>query len=119
MKMRGKHKSNAMKTLALLCLVAHALFVNATHFHSLCRADSSHAAVRIAATDGDSQGATDEGGESHCPSCCLQRNFVSDVRIPSLFFELIGKGPSCEMFLSEPLSCGPSLVLSDRAPPLV
>jgi hypothetical protein len=119
LKMRGTNKSNAMKTLALLCLVVHALFVSATHFHGVDRIDSLHTAARIAATNGDSQGATDEGGESHCLSCCLQRNFISDVRTPSLFFELTSKGPICEIFLSEPGSCGPFLTVSDRAPPLV
>ena len=119
MKMRGNHKSNVMKTLALLCLVAHALFVSATHFHSVDPTDAPRAAVRIDATNGGPHGATDEGGDSHCLSCCLQRNFISDVRSPSLFFELTAKGPICETYLSEPCSCGPFLILSDRAPPLV
>ncbi|HEX5732487.1 MAG TPA: hypothetical protein VF131_06605 [Blastocatellia bacterium] len=108
-----------MKTLALLCLVAHALFISATHFHSVARIDSSLTAVCITATGDDSHGATDRGSESHCHSCCLQRNFVSDVRTPSVFFDLVDKGPSYEVFLSEPGSCGPFLILSDRAPPLV
>lgn len=119
MKMSGNHKSNAMKTLALLCLVAHALFLSATHFHSVARIDSSPSAAHIRATNSDSHGATDRGSESHCHSCCLQRNFVSDVRTPSVFFDLVHKGPSYEVFLSEPSSCGPFLTLSDRAPPLV
>ncbi len=119
MKMSGNNKSNAMKTLALLCLVAHALFLTATHFHSVARIDSSFTAVRITATDGDSHGATDRGSDSHCHSCCLQRNFISDVRTPSVFFDLVHKGLSYEIFLSEPGSCGPFLNLSDRAPPLV
>ena len=106
-----------MKTLALLCLVAHALFISATHFHSVALSDSSLTAVRITATDGDSHGANDRGSESHCHSCCLQRNFVSDVRTPAVLFDLVHKGPSYEVFLSEPGSCGPFLILSDRAPP--
>lgn len=107
-----------MKTLALLCLVAHALFLSATHFHSVARLDRSPTSVTITATDADSHGATDLGGESHCHSCCLQRNFISDVRTPYVFFDLVHKGASYEVFLSEPCSCGPFLTLSDRAPPL-
>jgi hypothetical protein len=119
LKISGTHKSNAMKTLALLCLVAHALFLSATHFHSVARTDSSLTAVHITAAGGDSHGATDTGSESHCHSCCLQRNFIADVRPPSIFFDLVHKGPSYEVFLSEPSLCGPFLTLSDRAPPLV
>ena len=118
MKTRGKQNSNAIRTLALLCLIAHALFVSATHFHSIGRSDLS-AAAQIAATDSGSHGATDTSGDSHCVSCRLQRNFISDLRTPSVILELIPKGLICETFVSTPYLRGPFLTVSDRAPPLV
>lgn len=118
LKMSGKQKSNAIRTLALLCLIAHALFVSATHFHGIDRLYSS-AAAAIATTDGDSHSATDTSGDSHCISCRLQRNFISDLRTPSVTLELFPKGLICETFLSTPCLRGPFLVVSDRAPPLV
>ena len=118
MKMSGNQKSNVIRTLALLCLVAHALFVSATHFHGIDRLNSS-AARAIAATGSDPHSATDTSGDSHCISCRLQRNFISDLRTPTVILELIPKGLICETFLSTPCLRGPFLTVSDRAPPLV
>ena len=117
MKMKGKQKSNAMRTFALLCLVAHAFFVSATHFHGFGQSSSS-AAAHIAAADGGSHGATDTSGDAHCVSCRLQRNFISDLRTPSVTLELIPKGLVRETILSTPCSRGPFLTVSDRAPPI-
>jgi hypothetical protein len=116
--MSGKQKSNAIRTFALLCLVAHALFISATHFHSIDRSNSP-AAAQITAAGSDSRGATDTSGDSHCISCRLQRNFISDLRTPSVTLELIPKGVVSETTISTPCSRGPFLTLSDRAPPLV
>jgi len=58
--------------LVLLALLAHALFVGATHFHVASGLDSSRASVN---RPEESRKAPLTGGEEQCLVCRLQRNF--------------------------------------------
>jgi hypothetical protein len=112
-------KGSRAKTLALLCLMAHALFVCFTHFHDSGRNAQplSTASVR-ANTNSDSDHAPDSGGDSHCLSCRLQRSFVSDTHEAPVLAEAIKQALSRASLLSVPDSRDSRLVLSTRAPPL-
>jgi len=56
----------------LLVLLAHALFISATHFHVAAGLNSSRASV---SQSEESRKAPLKGGEEQCLVCRLQRNF--------------------------------------------
>ncbi|HEX8089925.1 MAG TPA: DUF2946 family protein, partial [Blastocatellia bacterium] len=106
------------KTLALLCLMAHALFVCFTHFHDTGHSKSGPETASVhASSNSNPHGGPDSTGDSHCLSCRLQRNFVSDVHTSSVIVEPILEPLNREIFLSAPHSRGLSLLISSRAPP--
>jgi hypothetical protein len=107
------------KTLALLCLMAHALFVCFTHFHDGGN-KLAHATTSVQASGGShSHDAPDSTGDGHCLSCRLQRNFVSDTHTSSVIIEPPQEPTVSEVFLSVPHSRGRSLLIFGRAPPFV
>jgi hypothetical protein len=114
----GSKRSRA-KTLALLCLMAHALFVCFTHFHDAGQPPHGPESTSVhASSNSDPHGGPGSAGDSHCLSCRLQRNFVSDVHAGSVIVEPILEPLNREIFLSTPHSRGLSLLISSRAPPL-
>jgi hypothetical protein len=102
----------------LLCLVVHAFFVSATHFHYSAWGDKAPAEASLSSGDaGDSDGAPGQGGHSNCLSCRLQRSFACEVPASCVALEPSGKLVAGEPPRSEAHSHGPFLLLSDRAPP--
>ncbi|HVG21849.1 MAG TPA: hypothetical protein VNI02_22630 [Blastocatellia bacterium] len=118
LRVMGSKRSRA-KTLALLCLMAHALFVCFTHFHDAGQSRQSSATANVQASGGNPHGAPDSTGDSHCLSCRLQRNFVSDTHTSSVIVEPIREPLNREIFLSAPHSRGLSLLIYGRGPPLL
>jgi hypothetical protein len=120
--MRGKQNQPARSqalALALLCLIAHALFVSFTHDHIAGREQTASSTLRIGPDDcGSSHHAPGSHRDAHCLSCQLQRNFIAALRQPSVAFEPTPEAVSREVFLSPLYSRGSPRVLSDRAPPL-
>ena len=114
------NRRSRVHSLALLCLMAHALFVCLTHHHDARPEHFSLTAASVAADDdGHSGSSTGSNGDSHCLSCRLQRSFVSDTHTTSLIVTAITEALSCEAFLSTPHSRKVSVILFGRAPPLV
>jgi hypothetical protein len=115
-----KRMRSRAKTLALLCLVAHSLFVMTTHHH---RADTWPSTAVIDSMD--SKGGNDSGrpiganSDVDCLSCRLQHNFVSDLYTASLVVEPLATSLSFETFTPDRPSRGVRLLLPSRAPPLV
>lgn len=108
-----------VRTIALLCLVAHALFINVTHHHDTHRLVPASADTSLlGGGDTDSGNTPDTGRDGHCPSCCLQRNFIADAHTTAIIVEPAEGLIKSEIFLTEPRSHGPPLRLSNRAPPL-
>lgn len=114
-----RSRLSLLKSLALLCLVGHAFIVNTTHFHKPApRCDLSYLSgpqISHRGTCNDNRGTA---SDTDCPSCVLQRNFVSDVRIPCLVIDLTPESIIREAFQLEPHQHRPYLVSSTRAPPL-
>jgi len=104
----------------MLCLVAHALFVSATHHHN----PTSHSLLSpatasvTAARDGESGSAPDSTSDAHCVSCRLQRNFVSNIHTATVLVQALDEPVLRETHRSLPGSAGSSLLLFGRAPPL-
>jgi hypothetical protein len=112
-------KMSRAKTVALLCLMAHALFVCFTHFHETVRVRPPLSITSFTASSPtDSDQSPGSGGDSHCLSCRLQRNFISDTHTASIIDEAIKEPLSREIFLAILDSRGLRLSLSTRAPPL-
>jgi hypothetical protein len=105
-------------SLVLLVLVAHALFVCVTHHHERTRIPSEFAIATLTAEDGDSSNTPDSNSDSHCLSCRLQRNFVSNVNSSSLTMELPQEALLRENLSIDLHSYTCLLALSGRAPPL-
>ena len=102
----------------LLIVMAHAGLVNITHHHGQALRFPSAVAGTVSLTNGSIDSA---GTNRHwCLSCCLQSTFVTDdVRQVSITPALNPAPVSPDLFISAPTSSVVSLVLSDRAPPLV
>jgi hypothetical protein len=114
------NRRSRVHSLVLLCLMAHALFVCLTHHHDSRPGNFFLTAASVAADDDARSGSsTDSNGDSHCLSCRLQRNFVSDTHTTSLIVTVIAEALSREAFLSSPHSRKVSLLLFGRAPPLI
>ena len=123
LKLRGWSRYKASpraraSSLALLCLVAHALFVCVTHHHDRPSGHESLATVSFTAEEGDSSSTPDSSNESNCLSCRLQRNFVSNVNSSSLAIELPQEALLRENVSTDPHSYSCLLLLSGRSPPL-
>lgn len=72
-----------------------------------------------AAEAGESGPDSETGGDSHCLSCRLQRNFVSNVHTDSVLIEPLQEPASCETDKLQHALPGSSLLLFGRAPPLI
>jgi hypothetical protein len=112
-------KRSRAKTLALLCLVAHALFVCATHRHDASRdLWPSKSSIISTGSQDHSHGKSDSSPETHCLSCRLQSSFVSEGEGASVFdppeIGLVIR----EVIAPEPQSRWIRLQQSGRAPPL-
>lgn len=108
-----------MISLALLCLVAHALFVSVTHHHSPRQNLSAQVTESVTAADTGNSGAVpDSNSDAHCLSCRLQRNFTSNVHTASVLIHPLEEPISREALFLQPGSAGSSLLLRGRAPPL-
>ena len=70
-----RRRARGARGLALLVLLAHALFVGATHFHVAAGLDSSRASGAAVSRQDESRKAPLTGGEEQCLVCRLQRNF--------------------------------------------
>ncbi|CAN5409810.1 hypothetical protein BH18ACI2_BH18ACI2_28050 [soil metagenome] len=70
-----------MPALALLCLLAHAFFVSATHYHrsSLDLSSSSSPRTSVSEQKNDDS-ASNVAGHSQCLLCRLQRSFTTDLQ---------------------------------------
>ncbi len=107
------------RTVAILCLIAHALLVNAIHFHITgCQEIAPNGPTLTASHQSDSNSPF-AGGHTECLSCRLQRNFVSDVRPISLFFDSLPEPLARELLISEPRLQISFSIFSSRAPPIV
>jgi len=96
--------------------VAHAGLVTITHHHG-----NPQRLLKIAvgvSCDSDSGGASDTSKDTGCPSCCLQRNFVTSIQPILIPPDLCPEPVSSEIFTSEAISNNASFTLSNRAPPL-
>lgn len=116
---RQRKGVSALKSLGLLLLVTHAFIVSTTHFHKPAPpCDLSYLSGPQLSQQGscdDNQGAQ---SDTDCPSCILQRNFVSDVRIIPLVINLTPQSIIREAFLLDPRLHDTCLISSSRAPPL-
>lgn len=99
--------------LVLLCLVVHALIINATHHH---RSDSPPFNRLISGAGNSSQTPNSLPG-SDCPSCCLQRVCVSTATPSPLVVELLLATLSSQPLRALLRSSRCCLVFSSRAPP--
>jgi hypothetical protein len=116
---KGRNRSSLLKSFALLFLVAHAFIVNTTHFHKPAPpCDLSYLSGPQISEQGSCSDNRHTASDTDCPSCVLQRNFVSDVRIPCLVIDLALESIAREAIFLEPRLCGTYLVPSSRAPPL-
>jgi hypothetical protein len=113
----ARNSRSFARAAVLLCVVAHAGLVNITHHHG-----GAERFPRAAAGGQTSLGSGLSGpletSRNWCLSCRLQSNFVSDIRQISITPDLCLVSVSPDLFISEPTSCGVSLILSDRAPPV-
>ena len=103
----------------LLCLVAHASLVTATHHHPGAGQAPRPAACTVEASPSDgSKGPLGTNRDTCCPSCCLQRNFVNSINPISIPPDVCPEPVTADAFVLESSSNGVILVLSSRAPPL-
>lgn len=115
----GRRRLSALRSLALLSLIAHAFIVSATHFHKPAPpCDLSYLSGSQISQQGSCDDSRDAASDNDCPSCVLQRNFISDARIPCPVINLAPKALPREALLLEPHLRGPFLISSSRAPPL-
>lgn len=104
----------------MLGLIAHAAFVSVTHHHpSSPQLAAPKAASFIANDDRGTDTAPDSGTDSHCLSCRLQRNFVSNIGTTAIVVQPLEQCSIRETILCAPSSKGASLLLFGRAPPNV
>lgn len=114
----GRARSFA-RAIILLCLIGHASLVTLTHHHGRAQVVPRNTLSRVEAdTNNDSNGPFGSSRDKCCPSCCLQRTFVSNIQPNSILPDLCLEQISAELFIAEPSFKGLFLVVSDRAPPL-
>lgn len=121
MKVRGRSIDRTSSrarasSLALLILVAHALFLSATHHHAALKAPAE---VDVESRDSDSSTKQPQSSDSSdCQSCRVARSFEIGDRTHHLVVELPGETVAQEKVLSLCFTSRAFVVLSDRAPPL-
>jgi hypothetical protein len=116
---RASKARSLARAVVLLCLVTHSILVTITHHHGNGQGVPRAAACSVEASrDSNPSKPSGTNGDTCCLSCCLQRNLVAGIRPISIPPDLCPKPVSSKMFVSEPLSNGVSLILSNRAPPL-
>jgi len=100
--------------------LAHAFFVSVTHHHGLSRTLSPDAIATLTADDDGGSGAEPgSGGDAHCLSCRLQRNFSSNIHTATVLVQPIEKPLYREPpLLIERCLRGSSLLIRGRAPPV-
>lgn len=106
-------------TPLVLLLTVHSVVVSGFHHHANQQTPTVEQGTSVEADDTD-QGRSSPvgGGDSSCVSCQLQRTFASEVRTPSVV-ELVLTEPVKEPLPApSPTNGRPTLVLSDRAPPI-
>jgi len=99
----------------MLGLLIHAQAVAILHHHSLTAPSTS---TFIADASGQSHQGPESSSDWQCQLCQLQRTFSSSAPAPSFLVEVIATPIIGEAHLAIPHTCGPTRVLSDRAPPL-
>ncbi|HSE96716.1 MAG TPA: hypothetical protein VLD57_00510 [Blastocatellia bacterium] len=121
----GSHKAAGdiralARAVALLCLVAHAVLVSATHYHiapHLAKKGSSAALESRRESDQNRPHGSDN--HNHCLSCRLHRNFVSGIHSSAVILDLLSGPVERETFVLQSHSCEPFFISPSRAPPLV
>ncbi|MCA1626439.1 MAG: hypothetical protein LC742_00505 [Acidobacteria bacterium] len=76
---RGGRYAKALAP-ALLCLLAHAFIVSATHYHRVNLVDSSSTPGTSVSDQRSSRAADNVAGHSQCLLCRLQRGFTTDLQ---------------------------------------
>ncbi|MEW6210186.1 MAG: hypothetical protein AB1631_17600 [Acidobacteriota bacterium] len=107
------------RTVALLCLIAHALLVNAIHVHITGCQEAAPAGPILKSSHHNDSNSSPASGHTECLSCRLQRNFVSDVRPISYLFDSLPEPLTRELLISEPRLQTFFSIFSSRAPPIV
>lgn len=113
---KGNARARA-SSLAMLCLIAHALFVCVTHHHDANRNLLSTVSI-TASGENNSNDTPDAKGDSHCLSCRLQSNFISDAHTGAIAIEPTESQLIHDVIFAEPHSRLASLAVFGRAPPL-
>ena len=120
----GKHRRTGerrslIRTVVMLCLVAHAGLATVTHHHGgsnfVSPATNSGAEL---SRGSNPNGPRQTSKETCCVLCSFQRNFATEVRQVSISLDFPSERVNSETSLLEPIARGVSLVLSSRAPPL-
>lgn len=107
------------RTVALLCLITHALLVNAIHFHITGIQEAAPNCSTLKTSHQNDSSNPFAGGHTECLSCRLQRNFVSDIRPLSFLFDSLPEPLAREFLISEPRLQLSFSIFSSRAPPIV
>jgi hypothetical protein len=106
------------RVIALLCLVAHAVLVSATHYHLAPQISKKPASACLEARqEDDPNRSPDSDSHNDCLSCRLHRNFVFGIHSPVVLIDLTSGPVIREMILLDPHSSEPFLISASRAPP--
>ncbi|HKY03492.1 MAG TPA: DUF2946 family protein [Blastocatellia bacterium] len=121
---RGRHTTGDIKALArvfaLLCLVAHAVLVSATHYHiAPYPAKKSASAALESRREGDQNRPHGSDNHNHCLSCRLHRNFVFGIHSSAVVLDFAPGPVVRETFVLQSHSSEPFFISASRAPPLV
>ena len=98
-----------------LMLLAHALFVNFTHHHSVQRPDGKTPA--ITQDHHTPREHLPQSGDEHCLACSLQRNLVAQEHTPIFTCSLVLQDVGWQSLLVDPQQTGAFLTAAGRAPP--
>jgi hypothetical protein len=108
------------RVIALLCLVAHAVLVSATHYHLAPQVSKKLSSASLEARqENDPNRSPDSNSHNDCLSCRLHRNFASGIHAPSIMLDLKSGPVIRETILLDLHSSEPFLISASRAPPLV
>jgi hypothetical protein len=115
----GRDKSFA-RAIILMCLMAHAGLVSLTHHHDLAQRPTRAASASFDSSQpGGSGKQTGNIPGTCCLSCCLLQNFLSSIRKVDIYSDFAPQPLILEALVQESGSGGVSLVLSNRAPPVL
>ncbi len=104
-------------SLAMLCLVGHALFVSVTHHHKPSLPFAPSSAV-VTDKSNDAGGGSELSSDGDCTLCRLQRNFTSNIQTASILVQQFDQTLNRSTPASDKQSSGCSLLLFSRGPPL-